>query len=132
MNKYMFTGVYSNASWARLVQGSDDRATAFDTLLRSLGGSLDVIYWTAGSGEVRAIAELPDAKAAKAVVTATVKTGAFSTVEAEELLNQDQLRDTLVLARSVEPFYNAPGAASTTRLPAVNGERREAARDRTR
>jgi uncharacterized protein with GYD domain len=121
MNKYMFTGVYSNASWARLVQGSDDRASAFDTLLRSLGGSLEMIYWTAGSGEVRAIAELPDAKAAKAVVTATVKTGAFSTVEAEELLDQDQLRDTLVLARSVAPFYEAPGMSAVS-PPAVAGD----------
>ena len=121
MRKYMFTGVYSSASWARLVQGFDDRATAFGTLLRSLGGSLDAIYWTAGNGEVRAIAELPDALAAKAVVTATVKTGAFSTVEVEELLSEDQLRDTLVLARSVGAFYEPPGASAVRPAP-VTGD----------
>ena len=119
MIKYMFTGHYSNASWARLVKASDDRANAFDTLLRSLGGSLDVIYWTVRNGSVRAIAELPDAMAAKAAVTATVKTGAFTSVDVEELLSQDQLRDTLMLARSAEAFYEAPGNSAVMLQPSV-------------
>ncbi|MGN6790974.1 MAG: GYD domain-containing protein [Streptosporangiaceae bacterium] len=119
MSKYMFTAHYSNASWARLVQGSDDRAVAFDTLLRSLGGSLDVIYWTVRDGAARAIADLPDAMAAKAVVTAIVKTGAFSAVEVDELLSQDQLRDTLMLARSAEPFYEAPGHSAVALQPSA-------------
>jgi uncharacterized protein with GYD domain len=108
----MFTGHYSNASWARLVKASDDRVSAFDTLLRSLGGSLDVMYWSVRNGAVRAIAELPDAMAAKAVVTAIVRTCAFTSVEVDELLSQDQLRDTLVLARSAEAFYEAPGKSA--------------------
>ena len=119
MNKYMFTGHYSNASWARLVKASDDRAAAFDALLRSLGGSLDVIYWTVRNGSVRAIAERPDAMAAKAAVTATVKTGAFTSVEVEELLSQNQLRDTLLLTRSAEEFYEAPGNSAVMLQPSV-------------
>jgi len=120
MSKYMFTGHYSNGSWARLVQASDDRASAFDTLLRSVDGSLDVMYWSVRNGAVRAIAELPDAMTAKAVVTAIVKTGAFTSVEVEELLSQEQLHDTLVLARSAEMFYEAPGQAAHAFEPSVS------------
>ena len=119
MSKYMFTAKYSNASWARLVHVSDDRAAAFDTLLRSLGGSLDVVYWSARDGAALAIAEVPDAMAAKAAVTAMVKTGAFSDVEVDELLAQDQLRDTLVLARSAGAFYEAPGESVVALQPSA-------------
>jgi len=120
MSKYMFTGHYSNASWARLVKASDDRAAVFNSLLRSLGGSLDVIYWTVRNGSVRAIADLPDAMAAKAAVTAIVKTGGFTSVEVEELLSQDQLHDTLLLARSAEAFYEAPGQSAVVLQPSVS------------
>jgi hypothetical protein len=78
-------------------------------MIESLGGSLDIIYWAAQSGTAHAIADLPDELAANAVVTAVFETGAFTSVEAEELLTQEQLRDTLVLARSAQEFYEAPG-----------------------
>jgi uncharacterized protein with GYD domain len=112
MGKYLLTGQYSSASWARLVKGSDDRTAAVRSLVGSLGGSLDLLYWAAHSCAVYAIAEFPDAISAKAFVTATVKTGAFTGVEAEELLSQDQLRDTLVLTRAAEKFYEAPGQSA--------------------
>jgi hypothetical protein len=79
------------------------------SLIESLGGSLDMIYWAAQSGTAQAVADLPDELAAKAVVTTTLKTGAFISVEAEELLTQEQLRDSLVLTRSAQMFYDAPG-----------------------
>jgi uncharacterized protein with GYD domain len=112
MGKYLLTGHYSSGSWARLVKGSDDRTAAVRSLVESLGGSLDLLYWAAHSCAVHAIAEIPDAVAAKAFVTATTKTGAFTSVEAEELLSQDQLRDALMLARSAENFYEAPGKSA--------------------
>jgi uncharacterized protein with GYD domain len=112
MGKYMFTAEYTSASWARLVKGSDDRVTAVRSLLESLGGSLDQLYWGAHSGAVHVIAELPDAVCAKAVITAVFETGAFSGVEATELLDQDQLRDALVLTRAAQSFYDAPGKSA--------------------
>jgi len=109
MGKYVFTAKYSSGSWARLVNGSDDRVATTRSLIESLGGSLEIIYWAAQSGTAHAIADLPDELAAKAVVTAVFETGAFASVEAEELLTQEQLRDTLVLTRSAQEFYEAPG-----------------------
>lgn len=112
MGKYLLTGRYSSGSWARLVNSSDDRTAAVRSLIESLGGSLDLMYWTANDVTVHAIAEFPDAVSAKAFVTTTFKSGAFTNVEARELLTQDQLRDTLMLARSADEFYQVPGIAS--------------------
>ena len=79
--------------------------------MESLGGSLNNIYWAAQTSTAHALADLPDELAAKAV-TATYETGAFTSVEAEELLTQEQLRDTLVLTRSAQGFYEAPGKSA--------------------
>lgn len=109
MGKYMFTFQYSAGSWARLVKASDDRAVAGRSLLACLGGSLDVLYWSAQSSAAYAIVELPDAISAKAAVTAGFETGAFASVDVEELLSQEQLNDMLMLTRAAEEFYVAPG-----------------------
>lgn len=112
MPKYLFTVQYSSGSWARLVKGSDDRAAAVRSLMESLGGSLDQIYWGAQNCAAHAIAELPDGIAAKAAINTVLRTGAFANVEATELLSQEQLSDTLLLARSSEQFYEAPGMSA--------------------
>ena len=59
MGKYMFTAHYSSGSWARMVKSSDDRTAVMRSLVESLGGSLDQIYWTAHDGAAHAIADLP-------------------------------------------------------------------------
>jgi uncharacterized protein with GYD domain len=110
MHKYMFTAYYSSGSWARMVKGADDRTAAVTSLLESLGGSLDLIYWGAHSSAAHFIGQLPDSLAAKAVVNTIVKTGAFTNVEATELLSQEQLSDTMLLARAAQEFYDAPGS----------------------
>jgi hypothetical protein len=53
--------------------------------------------------------DLPDSVAAGALTTAITKTGAFKCVEAYELLTQDQLVETLDLARDAAQVYEAPG-----------------------
>jgi uncharacterized protein with GYD domain len=112
MGKYMFTAQYSSGSWARLVKAADDRIAQIRSLLESLGGSLDLMYWEADSCAAHVIADLPDAVAAKTFVNTVVKTGAFTGVEAHELLTQDQLSDSLTLTRSAQQFYEAPGKAA--------------------
>jgi uncharacterized protein with GYD domain len=112
MSKYLFTAQYSSASWARLVRSSDDRVAAVRSMLEALGGSLDHVYWGAHSSAAHVIADLPDAISAKAVLTTVMETGAFTNVEATELLGQEELRDSLVLARSAQEFFDAPGKAA--------------------
>lgn len=111
MGKYLLTAHYTSGSWARLVKAADDRTAQVRSLIESLGGSLDVIYWDAYSCASHAIADLPDAVAAKTFVNTVIKTGAFTGCKAHELLTQEQLRDTLTLTRSAQQFYEAPGTA---------------------
>jgi uncharacterized protein with GYD domain len=112
MGKYLLTAHYTSGSWARLVKGADDRTTQVRSLIEALGGSLDVIYWDAYRSASHAIGDLPDAVAAKTFVNTLLKTGAFTSVKACELLTQDQLSDTLTLTRSAQQFYEAPGTAA--------------------
>ncbi len=112
MAKYFFTAQYTSGSWARLVKGCDDRATTVRSLIEALGGSLDLIYWGASTCTVHAIADLPDVITAKAVVNTVVGTGAVTNVEVTELLSQEQLSDTLLLARSAQESYDAPGMSA--------------------
>jgi uncharacterized protein with GYD domain len=112
MGKYMFTARYSSGSWARMVKSSDDRTASMRSLVESLGGSLDLMYWTAHDGAAHTIAELPDTVSARTAANTAFKTGAFTSVKAQELLSQDQLSDTLTLTRSAQQFYEAPGQAA--------------------
>jgi hypothetical protein len=45
MLKFVATLVYSSASWARMLQVPEDRASAVAALLEHLHGSLESIYW---------------------------------------------------------------------------------------
>jgi uncharacterized protein with GYD domain len=45
MAKYMCTAHFTSGSWARLVKGSEDRTAVVRSLMESLGGSLEAIYW---------------------------------------------------------------------------------------
>jgi uncharacterized protein with GYD domain len=112
MGRYLFTAHYSSGSWARMVKGLDDRTAAARSLIESLGGSVDQMYWTADDGAAHTIAELPDVVSARTVVNTAAKTGAFTSVKVQELLTQDQLSDTLMLTRSAQQFYEAPGKAA--------------------
>lgn len=116
MGKYLFICRYSSASWARLVKSSDDRTAAVRSLMESLGGALDLLYWAAHGNAMYEIAELPDETAAKAAVTTMFETGAFTNIEVQELLTQNQLSDALMLTRSAAKFYEVPGQAAVERL----------------
>jgi uncharacterized protein with GYD domain len=112
MAKYMCTAHFTSGSWARLVKGSEDRTAVVRSLMESLGGSLEAIYWGAHGNVSFAIVDLPDAVTAKAAAMTEFKTGAFTSVEVEELPTQDQLTDSLMLMRSAEQFFEAPGMAA--------------------
>ena len=108
--KYLTTFTYSCGSWARLVKAPGDRTLAAQRLLEPLGGSLECLYWLFGTHEDGVlIVDLPDSVTAQAWETVLNRTGAFKSVETHELLTQQQLLETLVLARDVGPVYEVPG-----------------------
>jgi uncharacterized protein with GYD domain len=112
MPKFIFKFIYSNASWARMLAVTDDRASAVAALLEHLGGKLECMYWEVEHAAAYVIGDLPDTQSAAAVITACTRTGAFKDVHVHQLLTQDQLREVVALARSSEGIYHPPGAAA--------------------
>jgi uncharacterized protein with GYD domain len=109
MENFMIQFTYTTGSWARMLKVTDDRAAAVRKMLESVGGSLERMWWDAERCTAYAIADLPDAVTAAAVITATTRTGAFTKVEAHEMLNQDQLQDALALAKVATAVFHPPG-----------------------
>jgi uncharacterized protein with GYD domain len=109
MRKFIAIFTYSSGSWARMINSPDDRGRALQQLLESVGGSLECIYWELGSRDGYFIVDLPDSVTAEALIAAMTRTGAFKTVEAHELLTQQQLIASLDLAKDVAQVYQVPG-----------------------
>lgn len=112
MPKFMITFSYSSASWARMVAVSDDRQSAVAALLEYLGGKMESMYWEVEDAAAHVICDLPDTQSAAAVITACTKTGAFKDVGVRHLLDQDQVREVVALAKNAESVYHPPGAAA--------------------
>jgi uncharacterized protein with GYD domain len=123
MCKYVIKFTYSSGSLARMVKVIDDRTTSVRALVESLGGSLDAMYWDVQKSASYAIADLPDAVAAVAAISATAKTGAFISVEADELLTESQIHDALTLANDASLTYDPPGSSAIEPDPSLtNGQ----------
>lgn len=109
MPKYMITGAYSSGSWARMLHSPGDRTAAVKAVADAVGGTIEAMYWNLETRSAIIITDLPDTVTAAGVVTVGTKTGAFTSVQAQELLNQDQLSDWLVVARDMSEVYETPG-----------------------
>jgi uncharacterized protein with GYD domain len=108
---YMLSGAYSSGSWARLMRVVDDRSTAVNELMHSLGGSLEIVYWEVSARAVHAIVDLPDSSTAAAAAGVLSQTGAFKSIEVEEVLTQTQFTEVLALAGNVFETFRVPGQA---------------------
>jgi uncharacterized protein with GYD domain len=110
MSKYIAIFTYSSGSWARMINSLDgDQTAVVQRTLESVGGSLECLYWQVGSHDGYFIFEAPDSVTAEAVEQAMTKTGAFKSMETHELLTQQQLIETLHLARDAAQVYEVPG-----------------------
>lgn len=109
MPKFAIKFSYSSGSWARMLNMSDDRTTAVSALMEHLGGKLDAMYWEVEDAAAYVIGDLPDSVSAAAAITAATKTGAFKDVQVHQLLSQEQLREVVALAKSLEHVYRPPG-----------------------
>jgi uncharacterized protein with GYD domain len=116
MPKYIAVGSYSSGSWARLMRRMDDRVAMGRKFAESLGGSLECLYWEISTRSVYAIVDMPDSATMAAATTAITQTGAFKSVEAHELLTQDQLSEVLALAGDVARIYQVPGQADAPEI----------------
>jgi hypothetical protein len=93
-----------------MLKVNDDRTSAVATLLEYLGGKLESMYWEVEDAAAHVICSLPDSLAAAAAITAATKTGGFKDVQVRHLLDQDQLREVVALAKSSDGLSYPPGA----------------------
>jgi len=112
---------YSHGSWARMIKVTDDRTSAVRSLLESLEGSLEAMYWDMHDCASYVLADLPDVVSAVAVMTVAAKTGAFMTVEAHELLTEEQMHAALTLAKFAADAFHAPGSSAIEHPDTGNG-----------
>jgi len=107
MAKFLFSVTYSKDGLAGVLrEGGSGRAKAVETLVDSVGGSVEALYWAFGEHDVILIADLPDALAAGALSTRVAMSGAGS-VATTPLLTADDI--DAIAARSQSVDYRAPG-----------------------
>jgi hypothetical protein len=75
-------------------------------------------YWQLWTHAGFVIADLPDSVTAGALTTAVAKTSAFKSVEPHDLVTQQQLRETVDLARDAAQVYEAPASQPEIRAAA--------------
>jgi uncharacterized protein with GYD domain len=105
MAKYLLTGRY-NAEGAKglMSDGGSGRRTAVEELTKSVGGSVESMYWALGKDDVYLIVDLPDDQAATALAL-TVGASGSVTVRTTTLLTAAQVD----AAGKQSPAYRPPG-----------------------
>ena len=105
MPKYMWTGRYTaEGNKGLIAHGGSARLAAIDTLIASVGGSVDHVYFGAGNGSVIIIFNAPDAKAVAAINMTVTASGAVHG-DIVELLTPAELD----AAAKLSPAYQPPG-----------------------
>ncbi|MEO8106842.1 MAG: GYD domain-containing protein [Actinomycetes bacterium] len=107
MAKYMIKGSYSQQGIKGVIkEGGTERVKAISSMVETLGGSLESMYFSFGSDDVYVISELPDNATAAAIAAAVGAAGALSSYETVVLLSASEVDAAVQIAAN----YRAPGA----------------------
>ena len=105
MAKYLFHGSYTQAGIQGVLKdGGTGRRKAVDALAKSLGGTVESMYWAFGKDDFYVIADLPSHAAAAALVATTGASGSVSISTVVLLTAED-----VDAATALHPDYRAPG-----------------------
>ena len=105
MAKYLFHGSYTQAGIEGVLKdGGSGRRKAVDKLAKSVGGSVESLYWAFGDNDFYVIAELPSQAAAAALAATAGASGAVSISTVVLLTAED-----IDAAVKLHPNYRAPG-----------------------
>jgi uncharacterized protein with GYD domain len=105
--KYMIKGSYSQQGIKGVIkEGGTERVKAISSMLESMGGSLESMYFCFGSDDVYVTADLPDNKTAAAIAAAVGAAGSLSSYETVVLLTPEDVDAATQIATS----YRPPGA----------------------
>jgi uncharacterized protein with GYD domain len=107
MGTYLFHGVQTPATLAKLLEVPEDRAAVIAPIFKSLGGELLGYWYTLGGAEVYVLYELPDDITATGLIAKVTASGAFSSVSSARLLTVAEMLPALGGSGSVP--YRGPG-----------------------
>ena len=107
MPLYLSKFNYTPETWNRLIGNPEDRRTAAQSYIESIGGKLHGFWYAFGSYDGYTLWEAPDNVSMAAVALAISAGGALSSLETTVLLTIDETIDALQKAQQVK--YRAPG-----------------------
>ena len=107
MPLYLSRFSYTPETWARLIDKPEDRRTAAQSYIESVGGKLHGFWYAFGTHDGYNLWEAPDNVSMAAVALAIGGGGALSSFETTVLMTVDETIEALQQAGSVG--YQAPG-----------------------
>jgi uncharacterized protein with GYD domain len=107
MPLYLTQFSYTPETWAKLIDNPEDRRTAAQEYVESVGGKLHGFWYAFGTHDGYTLWEAPDNVSMAAVALAIAGGGALSSLETTVLLTVDETIDALTKAAQVQ--YRAPG-----------------------
>ena len=107
MPLYLSRFSYTPETWARLVANPEDRRTAAEAYIESVGGRLHGFWYAFGAHDGFTLWEAPDNVSMAAVALALSGGGALSSLETTVLLTVDETIEALRKVEQVE--YRRPG-----------------------
>jgi uncharacterized protein with GYD domain len=108
MPLYLSRFSYTPETWERLVANPEDRRTAAQSYIESVGGKLHGFWYAFGEYDGYTLWEAPDNVSMAAVALALSGGGALSPLETTVLLTVEETLEALRKAGQVQ--YRAPGA----------------------
>lgn len=100
MPKYLFSASYTNVGVKGLLEvGGSHRSDAVDTLVASVGGTVESFYYAFGDDDAYIIAEVPDEVTA-AALSLRISAAGTATVKTTRLLDPSVIDE--VVNRSVD------------------------------
>jgi uncharacterized protein with GYD domain len=108
MPLYLSRFSYTPETWATLIGNPEDRRTAAQSYIESVGGKLHGFWYAFGSHDGFTLWEAPDNVSMAAVALAISSGGALSSLETTVLLTVDETIEALGRVEQVQ--YRAPGA----------------------
>ncbi len=107
MPLYLSKFSYTPETWGRLIGNPEDRRTAAQSYIESVGGQLQGFWYAFGEHDAYTLWEAPDNVSMAAVALAISGGGALSSLETTVLLTVDETMEALRKAQLVQ--YRAPG-----------------------
>ena len=112
LHRYVGFFKYSSAAMKAMTETPQDRSVGARQLAEGVGGKVDSIYFLPLGGEYDGfvILDLPDERAAGATYMTAQATGNFERLQVLPLMNAEQFKAAMELAKQLKGGYSPPTA----------------------